>query len=294
MAYAAVVGSIDLNSFLSLSLVQIHANRKLTPYRDDTRRGYCGREEVPDWDMKSYVLFIPSAKFAFCAIPKVASAEFANLFNTANGLASSNCYSDCRDHLAQSSSAALGVNVSDVTKANGWTFAYFIRDPLVRYLSAYGSKCLPKIDGSIGDEGLNCCGEVASGKNTTSAYVEHFERRVLSDLEAGIPLYNEHWVPQVQVMRDHCEKFNPKEVDYVGTLSGDINFKVKEMLRIGHVKHFRELGDTFFPTTGEIHKSHASTVSNNVDVFYSNRSVRQAVADMYSSDYAAFDFARDP
>lgn len=273
---------------LSISLVQVRAIGYLpgNVSSDCERKGDISITSQDKWEPEDNVILIPAAKLAFCSIPKVASSDFDALFLFANGQPPDDCTSDCMEHAQGSNAESLGIEKSQITKANGWTYAFFVRDPLDRYLSAFGSKCVPKDGGDLGDSGHNCCGDFITKAGASSEYVELFEEHVRIDHQSGLPILNLHWAPQTEILQRNCGLFDPSEADYIGQLSkGDVNLQVKEMLQKAGVEDSGYLADQFFPSRGPIDSGHASTVSDDYALFYRNHEIAQDVADLYTEDY---------
>lgn len=276
--HVAAAQSIEPSSGVALSLLQMHAELGKTHSSGENR---------------SHVVLIPSVKLAFCLIPKIASDAFTRLFLEVNGQAMPDCTKECNHVFHAATAEGLGIDPAELSKENGWKSAYFLRDPLERYLSAFGSKCVPHVDGKVGDNGANCEGEIITTPGNSSDYVTAFEQRVRSDMETGLPPYNPHWVPQVQHIKHQCgmDLFKPDSIDFFGTLSGDVNAKVKQMLESSNVENFAELADKFFPPEGA-NAVHASTTSKDFDVFFRNPDIVEDVAELYESDFALLKLER--
>lgn len=281
----------------AFSLVQVHANRSNgipgTVQKNDCTRP--GESNADRWTSRGNMILLKDAKLAFCILPKVASDAFVRLFLAANGQPIYPCTTNCSMFQKDATFQGLGLALTDITKAKGWKFAYFLRDPLERYLSAFGSKCVPHVDGKVRDGGLNCCGEVIKQPDSSEAYAKVFAHRTSRDRADGIPLFNPHWVPQQQIIHEQCgwDRFSPHNADYIETLNGDVNSKVKTMLsHTGvHVKDFEALVDTYFPIAGP-NANKASTTSSDFDLFYKEPVTVEAVASLYESDYAVLPLRR--
>lgn len=258
-------------------------------------------EEEDKKDTK--ILIYPKAKLAFCYFPKVASAEFNVMFNRLNGFKDE----DLGDGIfGNSSPDKLGVKLKDITRANGWRFAFFTRDPLSRYLSAFGSKCLPKEDGSPGD--VKYCGglvgqtkkdgwQIINHPVSKEKMVEAFEEHTRFFMETlytkkALKTDNRHYMRQVDLL-DVCgrQHFEPSRVDFVGHLDQRVHRQVKDML-LNHkhsgdkvnVTQVVQLVDELFPIAGINGHTSSSTHSAN-DIFYRNETIKSMVRDMYSPDY---------
>lgn len=282
------VQSVDSCSHVALALIQTRAtleSRAIPQQCDET--SYLFRE--PSGDTMSFMLVLPSAKLAFCAIPKVASTDFAEMFTFANG--GEIKHGGWRTWTQKSTGDALGLGISDISKENGWKFDYFVRDPLERYLSAFQSKCLPGAENGA----TNCCGEPVMLEADISTYVEAFENRVLSDAQGKPEFRNPHWMTQTHVVHRHCgwrDQFDPDSADFIELLSDDVHDKVKDMLMKGNVTHFKQLADKFFPRQGEIIGTHATSTRSDFETYYKNKTIAQAVVELYKEDYRTFKLPR--
>eukprot|EP00928_Gymnodinium_smaydae_P059582 TRINITY_DN4296_c0_g1_i2.p1 TRINITY_DN4296_c0_g1~~TRINITY_DN4296_c0_g1_i2.p1 ORF type:complete len:393 (+),score=48.81 TRINITY_DN4296_c0_g1_i2:62-1180(+) len=238
-------------------------------------------------------LLLPSSKLAFCYVPKVACNQMTRLFNALNGVgpdlfsqeggAGGSVQSDWEFQL--STDLKLPYDWSKVSRENGWKFAVFTRDPLERYLSAFLSKCVPGPDGRIESGGVNCHGKVIDWRAPSLAeQVRAFEARVERDSSRGFPALQEHWDPQVEILR-RCgwDKFEPSSLDFVGSLSGDVNAQVKAMLRVVNRTDGGRVVDRLFPAKQV--SGHSSGSRGHITDFYRNQTVTRAAALLYSNDY---------
>eukprot|EP00928_Gymnodinium_smaydae_P059585 TRINITY_DN4296_c0_g1_i5.p1 TRINITY_DN4296_c0_g1~~TRINITY_DN4296_c0_g1_i5.p1 ORF type:complete len:392 (+),score=57.41 TRINITY_DN4296_c0_g1_i5:60-1178(+) len=257
------------------------ASTELPPRRESTEGKWSNR------------LLLPSAKLAFCYIPKVACNQMTRLFNALNGVgpdlflqeggAGGSVQSDWEFQL--STDLKLPYDWSKVSRENGWKFAVFTRDPLERYLSAFLSKCVPGPDGRIESGGVNCHGKVIDWRAPSLAeQVRAFEARVERDSSRGFPALQEHWDPQVEILR-RCgwDKFEPSSLDFVGSLSGDVNAQVKAMLRVVNRTDGGRIVDRLFPAKQV--SGHSSGSRGHITDFYRNQTVTRAAALLYSNDY---------
>merc|ERR1719429_275400 len=124
-----------------------------------------------------------------------------------------------KDYMLSSTRTFKNMDMNYVNKANGWKFAMFIRDPVLRYLSAYGSCCTKNILGMY-EHDFACCGPLAwNAENATE-----FVTRVKKDIRRGLPYQDMHWSSHADHIRQ-CgfENFRPENLDYVGILAGDVN-----------------------------------------------------------------------
>jgi len=230
-------------------------------------------------------ILMPEAKMAFCHIPKVASSDFVQLFNKANV----NEADDPTLAFEKSSPRDFGISWDIVNKEHGWKFAFFTRDPLERYLSAFGSKCMPGGDGMVEDDGRSCGGSFVTDKDADrEELIKVFEERAFNDKKRGMPGDDQHWWPQVEHLKlCGLGKFNVEhmeEADFVGHLSKRNNAYegVKDMFTHFGVQSAEkdEMIRLYFPD-GE-RAGHRS--KTNVD-FYRNPEVVAAVRELYDIDY---------
>ena len=98
-------------------------------------------------DFVDALLLIPNLKFAFCIIPKCGSTMITPILNHLSTYANTSCSVNT---WRWSTPECLGMNMNDVVKNvyldPSWHKAIFYRDPIVRFLSAYTSKCVPGHD----------------------------------------------------------------------------------------------------------------------------------------------------
>mmetsp|Transcript_120551 Transcript_120551/g.327110 ORF Transcript_120551/g.327110 Transcript_120551/m.327110 type:complete len:346 (+) Transcript_120551:97-1134(+) len=231
-------------------------------------------------------ILLPKAKLAFCYMPKVASTEIARLFGDLNGVSGDAWKQAPWDY---SGPAKLHVNWDSVTKENGWKFAFLYRDPLARYLSAFGSKCMVNANnGVVEGGGKDCLGTIHWAAMTMEGMVEAFEDRVRADALKGTSANNSHWFPMIKNLRAcGIDKFHPDIVDFKGSIDEDANSVVRRMFEATGViqayPNASALIDKHFPrqTVG----GHSSKSHNRQDEFYRNASTVQAVARLYEEDF---------
>jgi len=218
----------------------------------------------------SRVLVLPKAKLAFCYIEKNACTEFNGLFNHMNGITTG-------DMWWRSQPMNFGLQVSDLTQANGWKWAVFLRDPASRYLSAWGSKCLQQED-----DGINCIPNeaVVHAGWADESKVASFKNAVVWNSVHQESLHmNPHWANQ----SDFCGGLGDlTSYDMVGILRGDVNGKVRAMLQAVGADY--DSVDFFFPP--EQVAGHASNLSK--DVYFSDEQTETIVNNIYRTDKALF------
>jgi len=184
-------------------------------------------------------------KLAFLPISKNANTDFSVLFNRLNDvLNGKNLY-------FSSAPLRFGVKSEKMTKENGWKWAVFLRDPIDRFMSAWRSKCIQRED-----EGVHCpIGFKGGGRQNVS-----YQANRLNDMAEFYGTHalpkDGHWktqseqIKQIRLTRkkDEVGLFNsPSDFDFVGTLSGDVNEQVHQMLKMTGVKYKENIVDRWFP-----------------------------------------------
>lgn len=247
-----------------------------------------------DWLGNLRPLVVPRLKLAFCSIPKIASTNFKDLINGLNRLNTTQGFG-IADYFA-SEPAALNVSTADMTRENGWRFAAFTRDPLQRYLSAWGSTCLQSDGGDV-KHPQECCGTFLWNHAPPQHLVQSFEARAGYDAIAGLPQEEEHWASQVQVLW-HCgwELFKPETLDFRGNLSaGAARAQVEAMLRLAGAdeEDLKLAGALFGEGAGKGSRSFFFKDARSrkllrewPEAFYRSRLVVEAVKHIYSADFA--------
>lgn len=261
-------------------------------------------QELPP-SPKSTLLVDPNRKFAFCYFPKVASNVFNTLFMKLNGKSK---HEFDGHRFGAMAAEKLGIARDQITHENGWKFGVFVRDPLSRFLSAFGSKCLPKPNGEPGAI-HSCPGILGQGKkdgwpivvhpapldemvSAFEKYAVHFNT-TLHTKDGKLLTDNRHYMRQMDLaIRCGEEKFLPghgQRLDFVGWLTGDVQGQVKSMLKIADTEgslNIDKIAERYFPSDrirGQ-HNSEEYTVAN----FYRNRTIKQMVFEMYKIDYDTF------
>jgi len=230
-------------------------------------------------DPTSRVLVLPEKKLAFCYIEKVACTEFNMLFNTLNNLTDNGTVWNGTKYTTwwHSQPWHFGLNLSDLTAENGWKWAVFLRDPASRYVSAWGSKCLQQEDG-----GRNCVpyGAWANTSWSVQQQLLSFQAAsVLNHENRSAMALNPHWANQ----SSFCGGLSDlSKFDMVGRLSGDVNAKVRKMLRIAGANE--SVADVYFPKNTV--KGHTSHLSKRTFV---TKSTEKLVKAMYEPDFALFE-----
>mmetsp|Transcript_18739 Transcript_18739/g.44028 ORF Transcript_18739/g.44028 Transcript_18739/m.44028 type:complete len:346 (+) Transcript_18739:75-1112(+) len=231
-------------------------------------------------------LVVPKLKLAFCYLPKVACSNFKDLMNRLNGF-SKKTEGFGHDYL-RSSRVGMRFPAKNISKANGWKFAIFTRDPALRYLSAFGSTCVATNDQGHFEHSFECCGPlIRSNRVSATTMVKAFQERAMSDLQRGIVKMDDHWSQQVSILRQCGWKwFAPEKLDFHGTLNGDVNAQVKDMLKMVGKEDADELVDRLFPRV-EV-AGHRSPIHVPPEEFYNNKTVLEAVKELYADDYDSF------
>jgi len=208
----------------------------------------------------SRVLVFPEKKLAFCYIEKNACTQFNVLFNRLNNRGGKTWW--------QSNVDAFSLDIANITRAQGWKWAIFLRNPLMRYLSSWGSKCWQKED-----RGANCV-----GKTTVHASVADFRSHVSANVANPGPMAaNPHWAPQ-QVFCGGL--LDAADYDFVGHLRGDVNEQVHEMLRMAGAPE--DAVEACFPKVG-VHGHHSSL---DPKVYYADAATEDGVRGLFRPDYS--------
>mmetsp|Transcript_29904 Transcript_29904/g.85682 ORF Transcript_29904/g.85682 Transcript_29904/m.85682 type:complete len:354 (-) Transcript_29904:155-1216(-) len=226
-------------------------------------------------------LLLPHLKLAFCYIPKVACTQFKDLFNHLNGFGPETI--GFGHHYFESMPKLMKIRPEDVTRANGWKFATFTRDPALRYLSAFGSTCVGNEKGYF-EHAFECCGDTVLNTVPSAEMIRHFERRVVQDSLKSVVKNDGHWVEQTELLK-HCSwpKFKPDRLDFRGHLSGDVNAQVKEMFRVVNYSNDTVV-DRFFPPNKT--KGHHTPIKMAAaEDFYKDPMILKAVVKLYEDDY---------
>mmetsp|Transcript_10997 Transcript_10997/g.25852 ORF Transcript_10997/g.25852 Transcript_10997/m.25852 type:complete len:281 (+) Transcript_10997:81-923(+) len=243
------------------------------------------RRDASHW----HALVMPEHKLAFCYFQKVASEHFAPLFNTVN------LVEDPKDQDG-STARRQEVQWSEISKEHGWKFAFFTRDPLERYLSAFLSKCLPTGSNLHPVEnGLRCYGPMRSAPVSQEEKIQMFEERTKMDAERGLP-NNDHWLSQHTILTRFCDKdkFDPEKVDFIGRMTPDtqsVNDQVQAMLRgLTNLTGIAELTAAHFPVGAlalvQCPTVHCTASTRVFRSFYRKQETVDIVKKLYADDYA--------
>mmetsp|Transcript_105572 Transcript_105572/g.297053 ORF Transcript_105572/g.297053 Transcript_105572/m.297053 type:complete len:676 (+) Transcript_105572:74-2101(+) len=195
------------------------------------------------------LLVVPELKFAFCYIDRNACAQFNILMNRLNGFDDF----DATDPRLYRTSSAVGkfrLNISEITRENGWRKAVFMRDPADRFLSVWQSKCL---DGE--DRDTDCIAGLEDGEPPAETFQSAVEKlhgyRVEHKKHIDEP-FNAFYDQQMAF----CGGLDPEDYDFVGRLVGSrprVHAQVVEMLskvaRASPDQLERADVDTLFPKT---------------------------------------------
>jgi len=210
-----------------------------------------------------YVLVYPPKKLAFCYIPKNACEQFNRLLNKLNNRTGDHGYP-----FGVSSLGSFGLTMADVSRENGWKWAVFLRNPLLRYLSAWASKCFHQED-----DAAYC----AHGMPSQTGSVGDFERHVLaSHSHPGALAGESHWAEQQSAcggLRD------ASGYDFVGHLQGDVNRQVHDMFHMVGAPESNV--DEYFPKD-RIAGHHYSLSPYQ---YYKNATIQKFVHELYARDY---------
>eukprot|EP00928_Gymnodinium_smaydae_P064039 TRINITY_DN47474_c0_g1_i1.p1 TRINITY_DN47474_c0_g1~~TRINITY_DN47474_c0_g1_i1.p1 ORF type:complete len:369 (+),score=63.12 TRINITY_DN47474_c0_g1_i1:26-1108(+) len=250
------------------------------------------------------LLVVPRLKFAFCYMEKNACTQFNILMDRLNAPTSWSLEAEKGLGMWMNASAEkMGINVKDITKANGWKKALFVRDPAERFLSAWASKCVESGGGGY-ENGGDCClgGEFISVNDTMEKQVRSFERVVREVLPkytkvrdgAFAGAYNAHYDQQTHFCGDAGDVH---DMDYVGFISGDTastHSQVRNMLlEVAGASEddLRNVAlDSIFPP-GSVANHHTGS-AEKINDFYRSEDVRRIVEAAYPDDVRAISALR--
>lgn len=229
-------------------------------------------------------IIVPSAKIAFCAFPRVGSTSFHMMFNDMNGI---------NPNAGRvSTTQKFHKHWRHVNKREGWTFGVFVRDPLERYHSAFGHKCILT---EHHDDTKECHGETVDVRDgwDEEKVISVFEARVIEQNKTGIPSYNVHWKPMSQLL-ESCDgkKFAPEQVDVLGHLNATTSEQILTLLDMASSNtssQNRELVTKYF---GDAHDSNLgiseAPTHGLMEKYYRKPEIAQAVYQFYKEDYDFF------
>jgi len=231
------------------------------------------------------VVVIPKYKLAFCPIAKNACTQFYGMFRYINT-------GEVKERdvsvYGSSKAARFGLDPKNLTKANGWKWAVFLRDPLERYLSAFKSKCI--VQERWGKDCLPHSTLVAQGASE-SEQVQEFEKGVRINFNDDVTqsnMVNVHWAEQ----SNFCGGLgNLKGYDFVGRLDGDVNEQVQSMLKMAHVQQSAAIAEKFFPKRGPasiMRNDHITNAQDTYADFFKNGTVEGYVRHLYRHDVTLY------
>lgn len=208
---------------------------------------------------------VPQYKLAFLLIEKNAGTQFNNLMAHLAGVREGYPFA------GSTAPTQFNLSLSDLKQENGWRWAAFIRSPIARYLSAWGSKCQDGEDMQDGPGMIHCkCGQECRVNRTASlqtkviAFQAHL-RDSKDDMDQNKGLRHRidpHWERQAAFFELYEVPF--QKYDFVGYLRGDVNSQVRKMLRM--VGASEEVADEYFPKDHV--KGHQSDLGSNIQEFY--------------------------
>jgi hypothetical protein len=216
----------------------------------------------PGWPVNRLSV-VPKYKLAFLLIEKCAGTQFNNLMEDLGGVSGGS-----PGWLHNTAPHHFGLSLEDLKQESGWRWAVFIRLPIARYLSAWGSKCQY---GEDRDMERNClCGSecrvdhAASLQAKVNAFHAHLRdsKKDMDDNNGMRHRANPHWQTQASFLKLYDVPF--EKYDFVGHLRGDVHGQVREMLRM--VGAPEEAADKHFPK--DHIAGHQSALGSNIEEFY--------------------------
>jgi len=205
---------------------------------------------------------VPKYKLAFLLIEKCAGTQFNNLMEDLAGKSHGYPFA------GSTAPHQFGLSLEDLNQESGWRWAVFIRLPIARYLSAWGSKCQPGED--VGFEGHCICESecqvdaTASLQEKVNAFQAHLRdsKKDMDEDKGRRHRSDPHWETQTAFFELYDVPF--EKYDFVGHLRGDVHGQVREMLRM--VGAPEEAADTHFPKDHV--KGHQSSLGSKIEEFY--------------------------
>mmetsp|Transcript_64843 Transcript_64843/g.201025 ORF Transcript_64843/g.201025 Transcript_64843/m.201025 type:complete len:317 (-) Transcript_64843:69-1019(-) len=268
------------------------------------------RRGLPEQELEGlrgfHIILLRPQKLAFCALQKVGSEHFGPLFAGAanpsflqevrNATDPVQVFNSNYDEVRLMSS---GLAWQQLTRENGWSFAFFTRDPLQRYLSAFLSKCTaPGPNLSPPSGGRDCFGPIldqAAGPVSLEQKRAAFEQRAARDAASGLA-QDDHWKGQFAILKDigGLERFGPGRADFEGSLSlPDVTGQVAAMLGGAGVPNAAELARFFFPPRDlekrrsqiQCPSTHCTDADEELETFYANPETVKNVLRLLCDDY---------
>jgi hypothetical protein len=226
------------------------------------------------------IALVPQHKFAFVIMEKCAGTQFNLLVQAMSGIEGPSKWPFVRP---ANDPEHLKLDLGTLTQESGWRWATFVREPMARYLSAWGSKCMVKED-----DGSNCLGGEAAKQSYVKSSLEQKTKAFTAHLRAALDdkqrrnaswRENPHWETQTKFLSTVPKSM--QHLDFVGRLSGDVNGQVKEMLRL--VGAPENLADTYFP---KIHVAgHHTSLGRDIEAFYADGNEDVFSQLWYAEDY---------
>lgn len=238
-------------------------------------------------DFVDSLFLIPKYRMAFCIIPKCGSTIQSKLLGTLSRYGKTKCSVDT---WRWSSPECLGMNiknvVNDIYKNSSWRKMIFYRNPLIRFQSAFTSKCVPGHDPLRNS--VKHCVRAFGAWNITQ---EH----ALQQLKKKKKMQDIHFIPQSW----YCGNLS-KYIDYY-----DTTFDL-DTVRYGEVhdafinaglnesstpKVFSLLREYFPEVKNNKKDPHITEAAQNYHHLYCNKEYLKLLQDYYIEDFKNFNFA---
>jgi len=229
---------------------------------------------------ESRIMVLPKHKLAFCYIEKNACTEFNVLFNEINSKENVEI-SKTGGPWQRSGAPGFGLKLNELTRRNGWKWAAFFRDPVVRYTSAFQSKCI--------QEEASACeprDAVVKEKNNLEEILSKFQYSVKRNSQSQMAKKNPHYGNQI----DFCGGVNSLDFDFMGLLEGNVHEQVAYMLEMAGVDGASDFAERYFSKFGI--KGHQSSIDQR-KLYQNNSALMDTVNSMYSSDVAYVNHIRE-
>lgn len=193
----------------------------LTQSLVSTSAGFHTEEYEYSHNFIDALFLIPKYKLAFCVIPKCGSTMMGELL----GLLSTYAHTTCSVSTWRwSSPECLGMNEDDVREQvylnSSWHKAIFYRNPIVRFESAFISKCLPGHDAPR--HSVKHCKRAFGGWNITLAHA-------MDNLNTTKKMRDIHFIPQ----SDYCGNLS-KYIGYYDSVLDLDRVQREEMFELFH------------------------------------------------------------